>query len=161
MDTLTHANVLYNTGNLIYKPQVTNNHWKASTSSRNASSVSSVSNRAVFCLSGQQFIFFVFFIFTDWNISRCSTKRFSYLSLRFIRHSLLLLWSLLWKKALITSLSVSIKLSFQILFLHILGYSGIDLKNAHITRSVKCLCLSVRRPNLMALPCAVPQCLYF
>jgi len=102
MDILTHVNVLYHTRNLIYTPQVTNDHWKASTSSRNASSVSSVSNRAVFCLSGQQFIFFVFFIFTDWNISRCSLKRFSYLFLRFIRQRLLLLWFLLWNKRLDT-----------------------------------------------------------
>jgi hypothetical protein len=104
---------------------------------RNASNVSSVSNRAVFCLSGQQFIFFVFFIFTNLNFSRCSPKRLSYLSFRFIRQRLPLLCSFCWMNALIPSFSVSTMLSFQILFLHILEYSGFDLKNVQITRSAK------------------------
>jgi hypothetical protein len=52
MDSLARANVLGSTRNLIYTPQVTNDHWKASTNGRNASSVSSVSNRAVFLSLG-------------------------------------------------------------------------------------------------------------
>jgi len=141
MDTLIHANVLYNTRNLIYEPQITNDHWKVSTSNRNASSVSSVSNRAVFCLSGQQFIFFVFFIFTDWNISRCAPKRFSYLSFRFSGRGFFFSGFFCGMNALIPSFTVSTTLSVQILFVHILGYSGFDLKNVQITTSAKGLYL--------------------
>jgi len=142
MDNLSHANMLYNTRSLIYAPQVTNDHRKASSSSRNASSVSSVSNRAfLFCLSGQQFILFVFFIFTDWNISRCSPKRFSYLSLRFSGRGFFFSGFFCGMKALIPSFSVSTTLSHQILFFHILGHSGFDLKNVQIIRSANGLYL--------------------
>ena len=59
---------------------------------------------------------------------------------------------------LIPSFSVSTTLSFQILFLHVAGYSERDLKSVQITISAEGLCVSVRRPNFMALSCAVPRC---
>jgi len=149
--------VLYNTRNLIYTPQVTNDHWKASTSSRNSSSVSSVSNRAVFCLSGQQFIFFVFFIFTERNISRCAPKRFSYLSLHFIRQRLLLLWN--ERVDTIILCSHNVIRSNPILTSTYSRISWVSPAGCSNNQKCKTLCVAVRRPKLVALPCAVPQSL--
>ena len=148
---------MYKARNLINTPQVTNDHWKAPTSSRNASNVSSVSIEQ-------------FFVSRD-NNSSSSYSLFLPTGTFLVVHrsvSLILPFALSGRgcffagffcemNALIPSFSVSTTLSFQILFLHILGYSGFEMKNVQITRSAKCLYVSVGRPNLMALPCAVPQ----
>ena len=80
--------------------KLTNDGWKASTSRTRLKVSRRWAIEYLFsCLSGQQFIFYVFFIFTDWNISRCAPKRLSYLSLRFFfRQRLLLLFLLLWNE---------------------------------------------------------------
>jgi hypothetical protein len=158
VDNLTHANVLHNTLQFICTLHVTNDHWNASIDCRKFP----VSPRGAI----EQF-----FVSQD-NNSSCTYSLFLPTGTFLVVHRSV---SLIFPFALtdrsyffyfsssyfcamnkLILFSVSTTLSFQILFLPILGYSGFDIKNIQIIRSSNGWCVSVGRPNLMALSRFVP-----
>lgn len=155
MDTHTHANRLYNTRSLIYAPRVTNDHWEASSSSRNASSVSSVSNRTFFLSLGTTIHLLRILYFYRLEHFSLFTEAFPLSCPSLFRQRLLLLWFLLWNERVDTIIFCIHVIPSN----PVLPYSRTFwIWPERCSNNQKCKrFISVRSPNLMALPCVLPQ----